>query len=113
MIEEHKLLELVDSHEKQLQKLHNHREEDRLRIEMHDDQIAKLDSTISDLKERFGNVSTHKDIQELHEKIDSSINGLLKDALAAVPGKISLIFTGIIALVAIISLVANLHPHMG
>lgn len=103
---------MVETHAKYINELHVYRKEDRRLIERHEEQISKLDSTMADLRERFGLVATRTDVKELSEKIDSSINGLLKDALAAVPGRIGLAFTGLMALVAIITLVINLVRHV-
>jgi hypothetical protein len=62
--------------------------------------------------ERLGNAATHEDIIAVNNKIDSSINGLLRDALKAVPehaanqiGKQANVWTALAAIVALIALV--------
>jgi hypothetical protein len=112
MIPEKQLHDIIETHSKNISELHIYRKEDRRLIEKHEDQIHVLDNTMTELRERFGLVATHADIRELHEKIDSSINNLLKDALNAVPGKIGLAFTGLMSLVAIISLIISLTKHL-
>jgi hypothetical protein len=63
--------------------------------ERHQAHIGRLDAAMTDLKERFGLMATHDDILELHTKIDGSVNGLLKDALNAIPQKAHLWIIGI------------------
>jgi len=76
-------------------------------IKSHQESIEKLDISINELQERFGETATHEDVLELHNKIDASVNGLLKDALASVPQKTTLIFTVVMALIAIAQLLLS------
>ena len=49
--------------------------------------LDELRETDMHILERLGKSATHEDIVDLHSKIDGSVNGLLKDALNAVPEK--------------------------
>lgn len=90
-----KIEERQNWHEAEIERAHMH--------------IGKLDKSINELQERFGDTATHDDILKLNEKIDSSVNGLLRDALASVPQKTTLIFTIIMALIAAAGI---LLPHL-
>ena len=76
-------------------------------LKEHRELIGRLDTSINELQERFGETATHKDVLELHNKIDDSVNGLLKDALASVPQKTTLIFTIVMALIAVAQLILS------
>ena len=101
------IMEVVGQHSQRLEILAATQREHARRITDNEQRIVRLDEAMSDLRERFGTVATHDDVQELHTKIDASVNGLLKDALAAVPGRVSLFFTGAMALVALVTLVIS------
>ena len=98
--------ETLVRHAQKIEFLTTRHEETTRRIAANEQRMERLDDAMADLRERFGSVATHDDVQALHTKIDSSINGLLKDALAAVPGKIALLFAGAMALTSVITLVA-------
>jgi chromosome segregation ATPase len=84
----------------------------------HADAIDELRKADMQILERLGQAATHEDVLDLHTKIDSSINGLLKDALEAIPAKHAnslskqaVIWTMIGALTAIFALFVALVPH--
>lgn len=89
-----------------IEESHKHHGE---QIEQAHEHIRRLDVVINDLSERFGATATHEDVLRLHTKIDESVNGILRDALSAVPQKTLVIFSGIMVVVAIIQLVIALR----
>ena len=99
--------EIIESYKTQLATLKERQNNHQDMIERNTAQIRRLDDAMSELREKFGAVSTHADILALHNKIDSSINTLLNDALASVPQKAMLWFTGILALLALADLLAR------
>lgn len=110
--------QIVDSHSKTLQELQDKQLSQSMAIDQHTLQIAKLDENMTDIKERFGSVATHKDVLDLHTKIDASVNGVLRDALNAVPqhaanqlSKSGNVWLSITAIVTIIMLALALNHH--
>lgn len=55
--------------------------------ERHGELIQRLDDDIAEIRERLGKTATKDDIIGLRAHIDQSINGLLRDALHAVPAR--------------------------
>lgn len=49
------------------------------------DAIDQLRASDREIMDRLAQSATHEDVLTLHTKIDSSINGLLRDALDAIP----------------------------
>lgn len=74
-----------------------------------DSLVRQHDNDISVLKSMLSNTATKSDIEGVHSKIESSIAGLLKDAINAMPAKQSLILTIILVLIAVANLVHSLH----
>jgi len=68
----------LDSTEKQLAILHESRNNLERLIQQHDEDIGRI-------KVMQANMATKDDIHDVSQKIDESVNGLLKDALNSVP----------------------------
>ncbi len=101
------LEKIVQKHAISLQELEIKHQTMQNQIKLHSDHINKLTDSMADLRERFGSVATRDDIFAVTNKIDESVNGLLKDALSSVPHKAVAIFTGILLVIAAIE--AALH----
>jgi len=102
------------------------REALELHKKLHDSEIAAINQRLHDhatmiddlrendirIMERLGNAATHEDIIAVNGKIDSAVNGLLRDALQAVPehaanqiGRQSNVWLAIAAIAALCALV--------
>ncbi len=72
------------------------------------DRVGKLDEDIQVLHTALGNTATKDDLNQVAAGIEHSINGLLRDALNAIPARHAALWTAIMAVVAVITLVLNL-----
>lgn len=102
------------------------REALELHKKLHDQEIEAINQRLHDhatmiddlrendirIMERLGNAATHEDIISVNNKIDSSVNNLLRDALKAVPehaanqiSKQANVWLALAAIVALIALV--------
>jgi hypothetical protein len=109
---------IIDEHTKHIKELHVTQKEHGASLERHNEHISTLYSTMSDLKEKFGTVATHRDILDLQIKIDDSINGMLRDALNSVPQHAANrmlenknVWSAITAIAAIITIVIAIILH--
>ncbi|MGH7056426.1 MAG: hypothetical protein ACREFZ_00900 [Acetobacteraceae bacterium] len=78
------------------------------RLDEHEKRIAELETDMGEIRTYLGEVSTKDDIARLRTYIDGAINGILREALNAVPGWHSLVWGGIAAIAAIIAVAASL-----
>lgn len=70
--------------------------------------VNVLKDDVADIKGRIAYLATKDDIREMEGKIDGSINGLLRDALAAVPGRQAAVWATVSAVAVIIGLALTL-----
>lgn len=105
---------------------HETREAFELHKKIHDSEIAAINQRLHDhatmiddlrendirIMERLGNAATHEDIVTVNSKIDSAVNGLLRDALRAVPehaanriGRQANVWLAVAAIISLIALV--------
>lgn len=55
------------------------------RIDGHDDLLGEMKDTIESMGEFIAKTATKDDVNEIHAHVDSSINGILRDAIGAMP----------------------------
>ncbi len=75
--------------------------------------IGTLSDDIAEIKRGLENVATRKDIADLHQHVDHSVNSLLRDALQSVPGRQSLLWGAIVAIATVGTLVLKFLEHHG
>lgn len=81
-------------------------------IERHERHIAKLDETVTVLREAYGKVATTADINGLRDDIANKFDSQLRDAQRSIPEKVAVVFSGGMFLIAIITLFVSLvHNH--
>lgn len=66
-------------------------------LERHGDDIRRLSEGISQIQITLAQMATKGDVAALATRIDNAVNGLLRDALQAMPMKQSLLWGGITA----------------
>ena len=69
--------------------------------------MAQLDEDIAEIRRLFDRVATKDDMAALTQHVDKSINGILRDALAAVPGRQSLLWGTLVGLATVGTLVVK------
>lgn len=96
------------------QKYNNHDQ----KIDSHDQMIEELRANDIEIMKTLAKSATHDDIQDVHLKIDDAVNGLLKDALNAVPAnaanqiaKQGNLWLAVAAIVALCALIAAIVTH--
>ena len=87
----------IGDHETRIALLEQSREE-------HTKMLYDLERMQDAILERLGQSATHGDILTLSEKIDTSINTLLRDALNSVPHRVIMVWSMIAGIVAIVGL---------
>jgi len=102
-----KLEDQLDEHERHIAELRERSLNHQALIEQNQHHIRRLDDAMTELRERFGSVATHADILSLHIKLDTDINGILKDAMASVPQKIMIWFAAIMAILTLADLISH------
>lgn len=80
-------------------------------IARHERHIAKLDDAVVMLRETIGRVATKDDIADLRKDISSKFDKQLVDAQNSVPGKVAVVFTAGMFLIALVELVVNVVRH--
>lgn len=97
------------------------------RVDGHDIEIAEIKQTLSshaamigELKESekeilavLGEAATKDDIISVNKNIDQSVNGLLRDAINAMPAKVANWWLAVAALCGVGGLILSLIPHHG
>lgn len=73
--------------------------------------ISRLETNMTEMQEALGRTAKKDDIAELRNHLDEQINGILKNALNAMPGHMGMILAGITAVLAIASFMAALWHH--
>lgn len=73
-------------------------------LQRHAAHLEKLDGYISELRTALAMTATKGDILTLRGHIDSAVNGLLRDALQAMPPRLGLML-GIITVIATVAMV--------
>jgi len=101
------LRDLVQQHERRLGENRVQLTAIKEIVDRHDDHIVKLSDAMSDLKARFGTVATKDDVKELSNQMNKTFQTNLGDALKAVPQNAVMLFTGVLALIAIVDLVIH------
>lgn len=71
------------------------------RIEQHERILSRLNADMAEIRGFLGHVATKADLSDMGTKIERAINGLLRDALNAVPLKHSAMWGGVAAIAAI------------
>jgi len=71
--------------------------------------VERLDSDISEIKTTLARTATKDDVAAVGTKIDSAINGLLRDALNAIPAKQTMWWTAVMAIAAIGTTLSAFH----
>jgi hypothetical protein len=78
----------------------------------HENHLKQLDADMAEIRDTLASTATKEDIAALRNDVLSSINGVLRDALNSVPGKQSVMLGGLMAAVAVASLIFTmLHAH--
>lgn len=70
-------------------------------LDRHSDDIRRLTDGINQLQVNLAQTATKDDVANLATRIDAAVNGLLRDALQAMPMKQSLLWGGITAIATI------------
>lgn len=80
-------------------------------IARHDRHLAKLDETVTILRENFARVATKDDIMELRGDIAEKFDRRLADAHNSIPAKFATVLAGGMFLIALITLAITLAHH--
>lgn len=82
------------------------------RVDVLQHELFMLKSDVAEIKGLLPNLATKADVsvmgERLGSKIDDSVNGLLKDALASVPAKVTIWFAAISAFAVFIGAAATI-----
>lgn len=88
------------------------------RVGEHDRLISELQRNDDAIMERLEGMATHEDVLDLAAKVESSINGLLRDALQAVPehaangiAKQAVVWAAIAAIATVGMLIIGIVTH--
>lgn len=61
----------------------------------HDKMLSRLEGNIQEVRATLSGIATHEDVEGLRAHINEQINGLLRNALNAVPAQVGTVFGGI------------------
>lgn len=68
------------------------------RIEEHERRVAELETDMGEIRAYLGEAATKTDIATLRTYIDGAINGILREALSAMPARHAALWGGVAAL---------------
>lgn len=87
------------------------------RVDLLEATVRVLSVDVAEIKAVLPSLSTKADIaqssERLSEKIDSAINGLLKDALAAFPAKLGLVLAALSGFAVLVTTVVEILHATG
>jgi len=82
-------------------------------IARHDKHLAKLDETVAELRTAIATVATKDDIHALRNHIGEKFDRQLSEAQSSIPGKVAIVFSAGMFLIALVGLVVNLMNGHG
>ncbi len=81
------------------------------RVDAHERRIGQLEVDMGEIRVYLGQTATKTDLAALGERIHGAINGLLRDALNAMPVRQAAIWGGVVAIATIGMLLVTLIPR--
>lgn len=81
------------------------------RLEGHAKRIGQLEVDMGEIRTYLGRTATKADLAQLGERIHAAINGLLRDALNAMPVRQAAIWGAVVAIATVGMLLATLLPR--
>ncbi|MGH8144313.1 MAG: hypothetical protein ACREU2_17600 [Steroidobacteraceae bacterium] len=81
------------------------------RIDAHDRRIGQLEVDMGEIRGFLGQTATKADVADLGQRIQAAINGLLRDALNAMPVRQAAIWGAVVAIATIGMLLVTLLPR--
>lgn len=81
------------------------------RVDAHDRRIGQLEVDMSEIRGFLGQTATKADVADMGARIMTAINGLLRDALNAMPVRQAAIWGAVVAIATIGMLLVTLLPR--
>ncbi|MGH7068171.1 MAG: hypothetical protein ACREFO_05950 [Acetobacteraceae bacterium] len=81
------------------------------RVDAHDRRIGQLEVDMGEIRGYLGRTATKADVADMGGRIMAAINGLLRDALNAMPARQAAIWGAVVAIATIGMLAAALLPR--
>lgn len=73
--------------------------------------VSRLDSDISEIRATLLHTATKADVATIGQKIDQAINGVLRDAINAVPARQAAVWGAVAAICALGLVLLNVFAH--
>ncbi len=99
----------IEKRVNKLEKGHESLQEGYKSLQFH---IQKLDADVEQINAQLAHTAKKTDIESVKTLIAESMNGVLRDALNAVPQKAMAFWTAIVALVAVLSIAVPFGLHI-
>lgn len=81
------------------------------RVDANDHRITQLETDMGEIRAYLGQTATKADLADMGRRIEAAINGILRDALNALPVRQAAIWGAVVAICSVGLLLVNLLPR--